>query len=265
MHSFKIGERTVLAGTDFDNDNSLGTWLGINDKGLLAILTNNRELPCNPPSCSRGSIVMSILGREALGNIREEIGAKKDRFANFNVLMADCKKGTIEYFGSNDPTHPEGCEIDASAAEVSDPISLSNGTLWSAWPKMKHGSVMMKKILNARRQNSHEDLVTDLLTILTDEFRFPKKCLPTNTMATMDAEYLISSIFLSPTQMSLHEDTALFGTVSSAILLVGQTEAEFIEVSWRGYYEDQHRISSAETKLEFAMKNLHSRKIKFTP
>lgn len=89
-----LGGRDAVAG---------GTWLGVNDRGLVVAVTNRRELPPQPSFRSRGSLCRDLLAASSVVeglNIAKESMAR-DRYAGFNLLIADRSAGlTGEFTGT---------------------------------------------------------------------------------------------------------------------------------------------------------------------
>ena len=70
-----------------------GTWLGVNDRGLLAAITNRFHLGGSPSSdgkLSRGLLVQQALGLEsAAAAARQIANIKAETYNGFHLLMAD--------------------------------------------------------------------------------------------------------------------------------------------------------------------------------
>jgi uncharacterized protein with NRDE domain len=81
------GNRAVLAPRDL---RAGGTWLGVNDAGLVAALTNR---PCKAPDPlrrSRGSVVFEALSEASAGDAVAALGTLPERAYNpFNFFAAD--------------------------------------------------------------------------------------------------------------------------------------------------------------------------------
>lgn len=67
-----------------------GTWLGLNEHGLFAAITNRRCESPDPKRRSRGLIVLDALNASSALEAAEEIeGLRSDAYNPFNLLVAD--------------------------------------------------------------------------------------------------------------------------------------------------------------------------------
>jgi hypothetical protein len=86
-HTFEVNGRRVLAPTD---EEAGGTWMGYNDAGLFAALTNRWvKLPAGERS--RGLLVRDVLGRESAEAAARLVERELDerRYEGFYLLLAD--------------------------------------------------------------------------------------------------------------------------------------------------------------------------------
>jgi uncharacterized protein with NRDE domain len=92
---------TVVAPRD---ERAGGTWLGLNEYGLFAAITNRRCESPDPNRRSRGLIVMDALGaRSALEAVSEIESLDTDAYNPFNLLVADAKTAhVVSYAGSSE-------------------------------------------------------------------------------------------------------------------------------------------------------------------
>lgn len=231
MDHFPVGERSVLAGRDIKKG---GTWLGINDRRIIVAITNNRETPFKESiNRSRGELALQVLESDCTVGMREKIASEAANYSNFNLLMINALKGTVEYISNNDLTHPSGEMIEGCQ------IVLSNGTIHSKWPKMLIGNRLIIEAI--RTAFDRDTLIKNLLRVLTDTRQFPSKDLPTNTIFDERTEALLSSIFLRPQRVGPN----LFGTVSSSIILIKSDDSiEMMETSWREFDFDKDDFES---------------------
>ncbi|PJF18641.1 hypothetical protein PSACC_01544 [Paramicrosporidium saccamoebae] len=229
LSTFKLGDRTIHAGRDVKGG---GTWLGLNDRGLLALVTNNRQAPAVKGSVrSRGELPMAVLGKASLHGTVESLSKIKGEFSNFNLLMADLndERTGIEYISSLD----SGKRVEANC------FSLSNGSINSKWPKMQYGEQKMTELISVA--TNMEDLLKKVLRVLTDTMQFQSCQLPTNTTLSPSFEKRLSSVFVVPFKVSSADSPIphassnfSFGTVSSSIIIVGNDgRVDFFEISWR--------------------------------
>jgi uncharacterized protein with NRDE domain len=228
---FPLGNHTVLAGRDLEAG---GTWLGINNHGIIVAVTNNRQLPFNDlTKRSRGELATEMLGSDDFDNTFEQIVQESGEFSNFNLLAVDAINDKIQYIGTRDSLHPNGESI------LEDAFAVSNGTIHSDWPKMKFGIQKIKTALAASKSDTSK-LLEAIIAVLTDQRTYSENMLPTDTIVSPQGEVYLSSIFIKPGHISLAQpianmaDRGLFGTVSSSIILVREDgTAEFTEISWR--------------------------------
>lgn len=86
----------VIAGLD---EQSGGTWMGANDAGLFAAITNQRQEDGQDPTLeSRGAIVMDALRRTSVEGIEAMLSELDGRrFNGFNLLFGDPRELRIAY------------------------------------------------------------------------------------------------------------------------------------------------------------------------
>lgn len=84
-----VGPRRALAPTDLVAG---GTWLGVNDRGVLVAITNRFGVPVDHARASRGHLVTAALAhgtaKDAYEALREVDGAGQN---GFHLLMADAE------------------------------------------------------------------------------------------------------------------------------------------------------------------------------
>lgn len=247
LHSFRTQSTSpeIVAGRDGLHH---GTWLGINDLGYIAAVTNNRELPRNMVSGgeSRGMLALDALATaDRYPNVSEYVRRRVEPCADlhppFNLLLIDSVLDEICCFGTHDAVHRAGERIDEPA------LALSNGTVHSNWFKMRRGLRMLAASLGADDSCDGSRLVERILGVLLD--RMPASDpqeLPHNTCLTAELEERLSPIFVMPFSIGPHGwDGAeagapnaadrQFGTVSSTIVLIDRnaTLATVYEFDWR--------------------------------
>lgn len=89
---------TVLAPRD---ERAGGTWLGLNQHGLFAAVTNRRCDAPDPDRRSRGLIVMDALRARSASDAADEIeNLQSDTYNPFNLLVADARTAhVLSYMG----------------------------------------------------------------------------------------------------------------------------------------------------------------------
>ena len=92
-----------------------GTWLGLNEHGLFAAITNRRCETPDPNRRSRGLIVMDALAAPSAREAAEEIeGLPSDAYNPFNLLVADHRTAHLLSYGST----PERFDLEPGAHVV---------------------------------------------------------------------------------------------------------------------------------------------------
>ena len=77
----------VLAGTDL---RAGGTWLGVNEHGVLAAILNRRsDESIDAPTRSRGLLCLDLLARESAADAREFLKIQREAYQPFTVVFAD--------------------------------------------------------------------------------------------------------------------------------------------------------------------------------
>jgi hypothetical protein len=92
------GPPRFVAGTD---PVAGGTWLGVNEHGLLIAVTNRRKSVVPPLPRSRGLLARELLGLPsaamAVGRATDELG--QNAYAGCNVLCADAERAVVVHGG----------------------------------------------------------------------------------------------------------------------------------------------------------------------
>lgn len=130
----QAGSPRVLSGRDLSAG---GTWLGINEAGRLALLTNVREPGRTVASApSRGALVTQWLTGPANGNSLQALGGPRRN--GFNLLAADLSAEP----NASPPLAPAwwlSNRPEALCAPLQAGIfGLSNAALDTPWPKLLH-------------------------------------------------------------------------------------------------------------------------------
>ena len=166
----------VLGGRDLEGG---GTWLGVSERGRMAVVTNVRGFgPPAPDARSRGRLVRDVLtGEGPYAHFSEpDLGA----FNPMNLIVVSEGKAR---FCSNRPRS-------AIRTLASGLYGLSNGDLDAPWPK----TLRLKAALAAWLDGPDHE-ATPLLDALADETRPPDEDLP-STGLDLERERLVSPIFI---------------------------------------------------------------------
>lgn len=178
LHWWNDGVR-MLAGRDLQAG---GTWLGIDDSGRMALVTNYRDPTLTKPKGnSRGALVAEFLrGERRAGEFVQEAAAHAARYAGFSLLAMD--ESGLGYAIS----HPE------PEARILEPgvYGLSNRRLDDPWPKL------LRTRAQFEREIAGDDPVpARLLEILSDRTTAADAALP-DTGIGLEWERRLSAPFI---------------------------------------------------------------------
>lgn len=184
---------TILAGRDLQAG---GTWMGLEQRLRLGLITNFRERPSMPRAPTRGDLVPDFLSSsESAEKYLSALSHQADRYAGFNLLLHD---GEQLWYASN------------RQAGFAQPLNrgihgLSNHLLDTPWPKLQR----LRQSLSNWVSSGATD--TDpLWQSLTDRNRAPAGELP-DTGVGPEWESILSSPFVL---------TEGYGTRCSTLLLL---------------------------------------------
>ena len=187
----------IHAGRDLEAG---GTWMGRNEWGLTAALTNRRSgsLPEGEP-LSRGGIITGLLGHESAENAADWLASQPIRqYRPFNVLFGSLS--AFYYFASEDTPQPVLLEPGFYA--------LSNSFLDDqSWPKVSR----CHHFFQANRSLPGEKLLENLTWFLGDSTPPDQK--PWTDLSE-EIHGALGAVFIRNTT---------YGTVSSTIITLGGT------------------------------------------
>lgn len=192
----------ILGGRDLEAG---GTWLAMNTKGKIAMVTNYRDLHnLKLVAPSRGHLVSDFLKNDSdVESYLKAIEPTAKEYNGFNLIVGDQDK--IGYLSN----YKEGIEI------LSDGIyGLSNGLLDSNWLKVVRGKEKFTTLLRG------DVTAAELFDLLRDEERAPDDQLP-KTGLDIERERAVSSIFIK---------SPGYGSRCSTVVLVDHNnQVEFTE------------------------------------
>lgn len=192
-----------------------GTWLGINDHGKIAAVTNYRDPNAPLGDLSRGKLTADFLkSGESAYDYLSEIRRQSQRFSGFNLLVGEHNETKSELFYYSNRQN--------KIVELSSGIyGLSNALLDTPWQKVENG----KRFL---RENLLKNLTKEeLFSFLQDENLADDQDMP-DTGIGYEREKALSAIFIK---------TPDYGTRCSTIVTVNR---DFIfDFSEENFADDQ--------------------------
>lgn len=210
---------SIIAGQDLEAG---GTWLGINDSGQVAALTNIRD-PQNirPNALSRGELVTNFLcSNDPDPVIKSQLIANALSYNGYNLLFGD--QDVLQVFHS----------ATQSFITVEPGIhGVSNAEFDTPWPKVTLGKELLADYLATTKTIE----VKELAALLQNNIRASDECLP-NTGIPLDIERALSSLFI-------HSPTNNYGTRCTSVLLFSHSrEISFYEQS----YDELGQLSGSQ-------------------
>ncbi len=206
----------IHAGRDLEAG---GTWMGRNEYGMAAALTNRRDPTgrVTHDALSRGRIVEGLLRQATPESAAEWLaGEEIGRYRPFNVLFGSVRR--FYFLGSDFNTPPRELEPGFYA--------LSNSTLDDrGWPKVDR----CHRFFDSNRHRDGETLLLGLQAFLCDPT-------PPDSMTAADQEEEIhgalGAVFIQ---------TPEYGTVSASIITMGGG------LDGRYYYAEAAAMAPAQT------------------
>jgi len=201
----------IVAGRDLQAG---GTWLGVNQAGEFAAITNFRTAKApNPAAVSRGELVVKALSSKSSDPATEkrrfdqELDLNHHRYNPFNLVYGDIK----------------GLQAWDYQAGARRPLSkgfhsVSNGPIDDLWPKMANGVSEVGALIS--RQSDLDPSM--LMKMMRDETQAPENQLP-NTGIAPEQEQLLSSIFIKGEN---------YGTRTTTVLLFERNKLNMIETNF---------------------------------
>ncbi len=185
-------DETVIAGRDLLSG---GSWMGVNNRGHAAVVTNVRDPTASTVGPSRGELIANYLGGTVdASDYAAALAERAAEFAPFNLLVADAQR--CSYLGN----HPAGWQNLPPGIH-----GMSNGTLDAPWPKTR-------KLMQAFEQwlGQETPALEPVWQALADESRPADAALP-HTGIPLELERRLSSAFIRGTE---------YGTRSSTVVLI---------------------------------------------
>jgi uncharacterized protein with NRDE domain len=205
----------ILAGKD---QKAGGTWMGVNDQGFWAAITNVRAPgQYREDAPSRGNIVKNYLldapnPKAYLNDLAQEMGA----YNGFNLLVGTA---TECWYLTNSMDHDQPTPLAVGLH------GLSNAQLNVPWPKVTRACNQLEERLNSESGIATQDLLDDMV----DQTEAPEEELP-DTGVDTELEKKLSAMFIQ---------TPKYGTRCSTALTIGYDGT----VRW---HEQSYRPGSLE-------------------
>lgn len=170
-----------------------GTWFGLGASGFFALLTNYRDLSLEQDrESSRGHLVLDVLQQPTIEAAVELLTKTASNYNPFNLLIGN--KNELWHFNNQENSLTE---CDAGI------YGLSNASLNTPWPKVKHGKLAFVNAVADDELQSQE-----LFQLLSNETIYTED-LP-STGLSQELEEKLSAIFIK---------TEKYGTVNSSVLI----------------------------------------------
>ena len=191
----------VIAGRDLQSG---GTWVGLDARGRVAVVTNVRYGYAKPhEGASRGALPLAFLAGEAdAAGTTANLLVDADAYSPFNLMLADADG--CWHLGN----HPR--QRDALAAGVH---GISNGRLDAPWPKTRHLTAALQAWVEVNTDDLHA-----LWNALANERGAADAELP-DTGVGIELERRLSPAFIRG---------EAYGTRASTIIAVGHDGRGFL-------------------------------------
>jgi len=116
---FRWPDRAIWAGRD---EVAGGTWLGVNEGGLLVAITNRRDGAADPSLPSRGRLCLDLLDQPSTAAAAAALTARlaARRHNPFNLLCADRRGGWVASWRGQPRTLGPGAHVLTNRGELDD-------------------------------------------------------------------------------------------------------------------------------------------------
>jgi uncharacterized protein with NRDE domain len=209
--------RPILAGRDLRGG---GTWLGLNERGRLALLTNIRTGRGSPPGVpTRGELVTAWLrAGESIETLQARARARGH--TDYNLVTADLRGASMRA-STGLPGMASAWHWMSSASNAPEPIvagdgghvfALSNGRLDEPWPKLVNLRSRLGEAVRGARSDRPADLIDQVFAALADDRRASDEQLP-STGVSLPLERMLSSAFI-------RSDDGRYGTRCSTVVVL---------------------------------------------
>ncbi|MEM7196425.1 MAG: NRDE family protein [Pseudomonadota bacterium] len=198
--------KDILAGRD---QQSGGTWLGVNRAGRFCAVTNLRTVPVSKARTSRGELVSRFLRGDdpTTSSYSSALSRYRDTYNPFNLV-----------FGDASSIHLHSTLFSESRRLEDGFHSVSNGSPDEPWPKMSRG---LSELESAIKTSDVLD-PSMFIEIMRDTRKPPEKLLP-DTGIGDERERQLSSIFVAGEH---------YGTRSTSLLKFSDQRIDALELTY---------------------------------
>ncbi|WP_370279261.1 NRDE family protein [Pontibacterium sp.] len=169
----------ILAGRDLEQG---GTWLGLNQSGRFATVTNHRNGRDKRDSLrSRGDLTRHFLrGSQSAAEYLTGLEPEQQAYGAFNLLLGD--ETGLHYLSNR--------HADSATAISPGVYGLSNALLDTSWPKVTKVREGLRQLLAEREPNRDA-----MLALMQDRAQARDEHLP-DTGISLEWERMLSSCFI---------------------------------------------------------------------
>ncbi len=195
----------ILAGRDIQAG---GTWLGVSRKGLIAMITNYREVQrFDPKATTRGKLVSDFLtGHVPALDYLEDLRSNADVYNGFNLILGD--KTGLYYFSNRAEN------ISTLASGI---YGLSNHLLDTPWPKVSKSKARFSEAVEQTGMDENK-----LFEILCDSAPAQDEQLP-DTGVGIELERMLSPVFIKSPKYGTRCSTLIYVDRHDQLVFVERT------------------------------------------
>ncbi|PIA14585.1 DUF833-domain-containing protein [Coemansia reversa NRRL 1564] len=228
-----------------------GSWIGVNQQGRLALLTNYREkIPHHDDKISRGALVRDFLldnprtpGGQLLNlnnsdsmvmEYAKKIFVERELYDGFNLVLFDLQpEHMTAVYVTNRGDDGKGGRGLLRVLNNDSVTGLSNSTIDDiSWPKVRHGKVRVSEILNecidkVNTDKQDKQTITGLMELMRDTSPFNQEILP---QQVDDLKECIFVPRLSGNIKILANES--YGTRSTNVLLLRESKLTIAECNY---------------------------------
>lgn len=213
------GQQGIIAGKDLQAG---GTWMGVNQLGFIASLTNIRApQTVNVIARTRGELVSHYL-QSPRQDYAQRLRSTRGNYNGYNLL-----------FGKWNDLAVYNNQLDSLQSLTTGFYGLSNASLNSPWPKINKGVGKLEEYC----QNGQDINPEILFGLLLDTQQAPDQDLP-ETGVPIDWERRLSSIFILGDE---------YGTRSSTVLKVDKNQ----QVQWHERTYNNQAVCTSSQSFHF--------------